>query len=73
MRLVVVLSLLAGCGRFGFDDVTSTGDGSAGSPDAAVMARGAAIYSDACASCHMADGSGQARFFAPLDGMDFMD
>lgn len=37
-------------------------------PDAAAMRRGAAIYSDACASCHLADGRGQPRFFAPLDG-----
>lgn len=43
------------------------------SPDARVreanagaMQRGAAIYSDACASCHLADGVGQPRFFPPL-------
>jgi len=30
------------------------------------MRRGAAIYSDVCASCHLADGVGQPRFFPPL-------
>ena len=37
-------------------------------PDAAAMKRGEAIYSDACASCHLEDGVGQARFFPPLKG-----
>jgi mono/diheme cytochrome c family protein len=36
------------------------------SPDAAAMRRGAAIYSDACASCHLEDGVGQPRYFPPL-------
>ncbi len=35
-------------------------------PDAAAMIRGAAIYSDACASCHLESGVGQARLFPPL-------
>jgi mono/diheme cytochrome c family protein len=35
-------------------------------PDAAAMHRGAAIYSDACASCHLEDGVGQPRLFPPL-------
>ena len=35
-------------------------------PDAAAMSRGAAIYSDACASCHLEDGVGQPRLFPPL-------
>jgi len=39
--------------------------------DAAAMRRGAAIYSDACASCHLEDGVGQPRFFPPL-GNDAM-
>jgi mono/diheme cytochrome c family protein len=30
------------------------------------MKRGAAIYSDACASCHMQKGVGQPGFFPPL-------
>lgn len=30
------------------------------------MRRGAAIYSDACASCHLEDGVGQPRIFPPL-------
>jgi mono/diheme cytochrome c family protein len=33
---------------------------------AGAMLRGAAIYSDVCASCHLADGVGQPRFFPPL-------
>jgi mono/diheme cytochrome c family protein len=37
-------------------------------PDAAAMRRGEAIYSDACASCHLLKGVGQARTFAPLAG-----
>jgi mono/diheme cytochrome c family protein len=35
-------------------------------PDAGAMRRGAAIYSDACASCHLEDGVGQPRLFPPL-------
>ena len=35
-------------------------------PDAGTMARGAAIYSDACAGCHLENGVGQARYFPPL-------
>jgi mono/diheme cytochrome c family protein len=35
-------------------------------PDAGAMRRGAAIYSDACASCHLEDGIGQPRYFPPL-------
>jgi mono/diheme cytochrome c family protein len=34
--------------------------------DAGAMTRGAAIYSDACASCHLEKGVGQPRFFPPL-------
>jgi mono/diheme cytochrome c family protein len=37
-----------------------------GQPDPGAMQRGAAIYSDACASCHLEDGVGQPRFFPPL-------
>ncbi|MEJ0008999.1 MAG: cytochrome c [Steroidobacteraceae bacterium] len=33
---------------------------------AAEMQRGAAIYSDACSSCHLQDGVGQPRLFPPL-------
>jgi len=40
-------------------------------PDVAAMNRGAAIYSDACASCHLEDGIGQPRLFPPL-GHDAM-
>jgi mono/diheme cytochrome c family protein len=35
-------------------------------PDAGAMQRGAAIYSDACASCHLENGVGQPRYFPPL-------
>jgi mono/diheme cytochrome c family protein len=35
-------------------------------PDADAMRRGAATYSDACASCHLEDGVGQPRYFPPL-------
>ncbi|MDB5446711.1 MAG: cytochrome c [Phenylobacterium sp.] len=35
-------------------------------PDPASMRRGAAIYSDACASCHLEQGRGQPRYFPPL-------
>jgi mono/diheme cytochrome c family protein len=38
------------------------------SPDAGAMKRGAAVYSDACASCHLEGGKGQPRFFPPLPG-----
>jgi mono/diheme cytochrome c family protein len=37
-------------------------------PDAGAMKRGAAIYSDACASCHLENGVGQSRLFPPLRG-----
>jgi len=35
-------------------------------PDPGAMKRGAAIYSDACASCHLQEGGGQPRIFPPL-------
>lgn len=35
-------------------------------PDAGVMRRGAAVYSDVCASCHLENGVGQPRYFPPL-------
>jgi mono/diheme cytochrome c family protein len=35
-------------------------------PDTASMRRGAEIYSDACASCHLENGVGQPKFFPPL-------
>ncbi len=41
------------------------------SADAGAMHRGAAIYSDACAACHLENGVGQPRFFPPL-GHDAM-
>jgi mono/diheme cytochrome c family protein len=37
-------------------------------PDAASLARGQQIYSDACASCHLENGVGQRGLFAPLVG-----
>jgi mono/diheme cytochrome c family protein len=44
---------------------------SAPQADAGAMRRGAAIYSDACASCHLENGVGQPRYFPPL-GHDAM-
>jgi mono/diheme cytochrome c family protein len=35
-------------------------------PDIASMQRGAAVYSDACSSCHLENGVGQPRYFPPL-------
>jgi mono/diheme cytochrome c family protein len=35
-------------------------------PDPAAIRRGAAIYSDACASCHLENGVGQPTLFPPL-------
>lgn len=35
-------------------------------PDAGAMRRGAEIYSDVCASCHLENGVGQPRYFPPL-------
>jgi mono/diheme cytochrome c family protein len=35
-------------------------------PDHGAMGRGAAVYSDACASCHLEGGVGQPRYFPPL-------
>lgn len=43
----------------------------AAEPEPGAMRRGAAIYSDACASCHLEDGVGQPRYFPPL-GRDAM-
>jgi mono/diheme cytochrome c family protein len=37
-------------------------------PDAGAMRRGMAVYSDACASCHMQDGVGQPGTFPPIAG-----
>jgi mono/diheme cytochrome c family protein len=39
---------------------------SATTPDSGAMRRGAEIYSDACASCHLENGVGQSRVFPPL-------
>jgi mono/diheme cytochrome c family protein len=46
-------------------------DGATSPPDPDAMHRGAEIYSDACASCHLEDGVGQSRLFPPL-GHDAM-
>ena len=35
-------------------------------PDDGAMRRGAAIYSDVCASCHLEKGIGQPKYFPPL-------
>jgi mono/diheme cytochrome c family protein len=39
-----------------------------GAADAGSIKRGAAVFSDACTSCHMEEGAGQPRFFPPLHG-----
>ncbi len=44
----------------------ASGDKPAKEPEAIAMKRGGAVYSDACASCHLEDGVGQPRFFPPL-------
>jgi mono/diheme cytochrome c family protein len=41
-------------------------DIAASPPEAGAMRRGAEIYSDACASCHLENGVGQPRLFPPL-------
>ena len=41
-------------------------DSATSPPDAGAMQRGAEIYSDACASCHLENGVGQPRLFPPL-------
>jgi mono/diheme cytochrome c family protein len=43
-------------------------DARAAPADPAALRRGAAIYSDACAACHMEGGVGQPGTFAPLAG-----
>jgi mono/diheme cytochrome c family protein len=43
-------------------------DTATAAPDAAAMRRGAANFSDGCASCHLADGRGQPRYIPPLPG-----
>ena len=40
-------------------------------PETGAMRRGAEVYSDACASCHLDNGVGQSRLFPPL-GKDAM-
>jgi mono/diheme cytochrome c family protein len=49
----------------------ASSDVPSGAPDPGAMRRGAAIYSDACSSCHLSDGVGQSRIFPPL-GKDAM-
>jgi mono/diheme cytochrome c family protein len=44
----------------------ATPSSSYGHADPDAMRRGAAIYSDVCASCHLEDGVGQPRVFPPL-------
>ena len=46
----------------------ASGDAAPDRPDAAVLRRGAAVYADACAACHLGDGRGQPRYFPPLPG-----
>lgn len=44
----------------------ASADENSTAPDAAAMQRGAAIFSDACSSCHLSDGRGQPGYFPPL-------
>jgi mono/diheme cytochrome c family protein len=48
--------------------IPSSPPASVSSPEAGAMKRGGEIFSDACASCHLEGGKGQARFFPPLRG-----
>ena len=47
-------------------DQAAGSEGALHEAEAASMKRGAAVFSDACTSCHMEEGVGQARFFPPL-------
>lgn len=50
------------------NDLDSDARSPPAAPSDAVMAAGAAIYFDNCSACHVSDGSGVPRFFAPLAG-----
>jgi mono/diheme cytochrome c family protein len=47
-------------------NLSASPDSPARAVDSGAMRRGASIYSDACASCHLDNGVGQPRFFPPL-------
>jgi mono/diheme cytochrome c family protein len=49
-------------------DLPAASSGDVSEPDAGAMRRGKEIYSDACASCHMLEGGGQAKTFPPIAG-----
>ncbi len=49
-------------------DQPSSAESSVAAADPGSMKRGAAVFSDACTSCHMEEGLGQPRFFPPLHG-----
>jgi mono/diheme cytochrome c family protein len=49
-------------------DIEGEERAAAAEPDEALMKAGAAIYFDNCSACHVSDGSGVPRFFAPLAG-----
>ena len=46
----------------------SKGAAADAAPDAAAQSRGAALYVDNCAACHLADGAGMPGVFPPLRG-----
>ena len=48
--------------------IPSGSAGGAYTPDPGAMKRGGQVFSDACASCHLENGKGQARFFPPMPG-----
>ncbi len=47
--------------------IAPTAASTASKVDQGALRRGAAIYSDTCSSCHLNDGVGQPRLFAPLN------
>lgn len=49
-------------------DLESDEPGTYAKPDDATMTAGAAIYFDNCSACHVSDGSGVPRIFAPITG-----
>jgi mono/diheme cytochrome c family protein len=53
---------------FYLKSLPASADAAAAAPDPAAMRRGAAIFSDGCASCHLANGRGQPRYVPPLPG-----
>ncbi len=51
-----------------FKAMPPSSDHATAQPDPGAMTRGGAIYSDACASCHLEQGVGQPGYFPPMRG-----